>query len=318
MIKRGPMFALALFAISVSIVQVSAQIVLLVYALSISVDNTAVTVGEGVTISGRLTNRLIIGFPGVPDKTVSIEARLEGEEAWTKVGEDVTDSNGFYSFTWTPSRDGNYAVRVTFGDSRSDVVTVTVNPAPLPIELIIGAAVAVIAVVAVLIYFLKKRPKKPKPSSLRLKAEPETIFADGRSTSNLTVELLDKDGRPLATEEDREVSLYATEGDLAEQVTIPKGKASANARLTSSTKIGTIVVTAESGRLAGDRAEITFKEKKRYCMHCGERMPMEATSCPRCGNAPPSGVDTKVCSNCGQVIPIVAKYCSECGASQPT
>jgi len=312
------MFVLALIVLSLSIVQVSGQIILLMFALSMSADPTTVTVGEGVTISGRLTNRLLIGFPGVPDKTINIEARLEGEEAWTKIGEDMTDSDGFYLFTWNPSRDGNYAVRAAFGDTKSDVVMVTVNPAPLPIELIIGAAAAVIVVVAVLIYFLKKRPKKPKPSSLRVKAEPETIFADGRSTSHLTIELLDKDGNPIATEKDREVALYATDGTIAKQVTIPKGKTSVATTLTSSAKIGTVGITADSGGVGGGRTEVTFKEKKRYCMHCGERMPIEARSCPRCGNAPPSGVDTKVCSNCGEVIPIVAKYCSECGASQPT
>lgn len=288
------------------------------FALSISLDPTTVTVGEAVTISGRLTNRLVIGYPGVPDQTIIIEARLEEVETWTKVGEDTTDSDGFYLFTWTPSADGNYAVRTTFGNTVSDVVMVTVDPAPIPVELIIGAVVAVIAVVVVLVYFLRKRPKKPKPSSLRVKAEPETIFADGKSTSSLTVELLDKDGNPIATEEDREVSLYATEGNIAEQVIMPKGKDSVSTTLTSSTKIGIIVISADSGGLSGDRTEVTFKEKKRYCMHCGERMPMEARSCPRCGNAPPSGVDTKVCSNCGEVIPIVAKYCGECGASQPT
>jgi len=316
--KRSFLFILSLIAFSVCIAQVSAQIILIVYSLSISVDPTTATVGEAMTISGRLRNRLLIGYPGVPDQTVSIETRVEGEEAWTNVGEDVTDSEGFYLFTWTPSIEGDYEVRAAFGNAKSDVIMVTVNPAPLPIELIIGVAAAVVAVVVVVIVYLKRRPKKLKPAALRIAAEPETIFADGKSTSNLTIELLDQDGNPLATEEDREVSLYATEGHIVKQVTIPNGKTSVSTTLTSSTSIGTVVITADSGRLVGDRTEVTLKEKKRYCMHCGERMPMEATSCPRCGNAPPSGVDTKVCSNCGEVIPIVAKYCSECGASQPT
>ena len=315
--KRSFLFVLSLIAFSVCVAQVSAQIVILGYALSISVDNTTVTVGEVVTIMGRLTH-ILLSPPGVPDKTVSIEVRLEGEAAWMKVGEDVTDSNGFYSFTWTPSRDGDYAVRVAFGDTKSSVITVTVNPAAFPLEIIIGVAAAVVAVVVVVIVYLKRRPKKLKPAALRIVAEPETIFADGKSTSNLAIELLDQDGNPLATDEDREVSLYATEGHIVNQVAMPKGRTSVSTTLTSSTSIGTVVITAESGRLAGDRIEVTFKEKKRYCMHCGERMPMEARSCPRCGNAPPSGVDTKVCSNCGEVVPIVAKYCSACGASQPT
>ncbi len=316
--KRSFLFILPLIALSVCIAQVSAQVIFLPYSLSISLDPTTVTVGEAVTISGRLRNKLLIGSPGVPDQTVSIETRVEGEEAWTTVGEDVTDSEGFYLFTWTPSIEGDYEVRAAFGNTRSDVMVVTVNPAPLPMELIIGAAAAVVVVVVVVIVYLKRRPKKLKPAALRIVAEPETIFADGKSTSNLSIELLDQDGNPLVTEEDREVSLYATEGHIVKQVTIPKGKTSVGTTLTSSASIGTVVITADSGRLAGGRTEVTFKEKKRYCMHCGERMPIEARSCPRCGNAPPSGVDTKVCSNCGEVIPIVAKYCGECGASQPT
>jgi ribosomal protein L40E/5-hydroxyisourate hydrolase-like protein (transthyretin family) len=316
--KRSFIFALSLVAFSISIAHVSAQVILITVSLSVSVDPATITVGEQVTVSGRLRSTLLIANPGIPDKTISIEARREGESTWDPVGQDVTDQGGYYTFTWTTSRDGNYEVRAAYGDTRSSVVMVTVNPAPLPIELIVGVAVAVVAAVVVVFLYLRKRPKKPKPSTLSIRAEPETIFADGKSTSNLTIELLDSDGKPIETEDDRGVSLYATEGNVAKQVTIPKGKSSVTAPLASSTKIGTVVVTAESGRLTGDRTEVTFKEKKRYCMHCGERMPVEATSCPRCGNAPPSGVDTKVCSNCSEVIPIVAKYCSECGASQPT
>jgi ribosomal protein L40E/uncharacterized protein YceK len=59
------------------------------------------------------------------------------------------------------------------------------------------------------------------------------------------------------------------------------------------------------------------KEKKRFCMHCGTSMPLEAEVCPKCGKTPPSGVDVKTCKNCNAVIPIVAKFCAECGASQP-
>jgi len=126
------------------------------------------------------------------------------------------------------------------------------------------------------------------------------------------------DGNPVATEVDRDVALIATEGRIAGAVVIPKGKSSVKTALTSSTTIGTVAVSASSRDLRGARVEVAFREKKRYCMHCGQRMLLEARVCPSCGNAPPSGVDVKACKNCGSVIPIVAKFCSECGASQPT
>lgn len=54
----------------------------------------------------------------------------------------------------------------------------------------------------------------------------------------------------------------------------------------------------------------------RFCMHCGSPMPGEASSCPRCGLTPPSGVDTKQCASCGTVLPEAAKYCHRCGVAQ--
>jgi len=288
--------------------------------LTISVSPAAVNVGSNVVIEGSIS-------PVRGGVTVTIQYRPSGG-SWSELAAVTTSAAGSYTYTWTPSTQGTYEIKARWeGDAttqpdESDVRTVTVQaaPFPIPVELLIGLIGAGVAAVALVLY-LKKRPKKPKepqPSGLRISADPGEIFADGKSTSDLTIELVDADGNAVSTEADREVSISATEGKIAGSVVIPKGKSSVRATLTSSTTVGTVAVSASSRDLRGARVEVTFKERKRYCMHCGQRMPLDARICPSCGNVPPSGVDTKVCKNCSSIIPIVAKFCSECGASQPT
>ncbi len=314
--KRSHPLVLAGMVLALGIMSVSGQIILPLYSIKISATPKTVTVGETVNISGNLTRILIFPPSPVSGQTVAIQARPLGGTVTTNVTR-VTAADGTFSFAWTPNKDGTYEIYATWGGYTSNVERVTVNPPPFPWELVIGAAVGAVAVVAV-VFFLMKRPKTPKPSKLRLTADPKVIFADGRSTSRVTVELLDGSNKPMAAEEDREVILSASDGTIAGRVMIPRGQSSAVAALTSSMRIGTVAVSAESGRLQGDRTEVTLKEKRRFCMHCGERMPIDARSCPRCGNLPPSGVDTKACKNCNEVIPVVAKYCGSCGAGQPS
>lgn len=131
------------------------------------------------------------------------------------------------------------------------------------------------------------------------------------------MELIDREGKHVPSETTTEVRLSATDGAIQESITIPKGESSAKATLSSSIRVGQVGLTASSKDLQSAQATVSFVEKKRYCMICGKRMPIDARVCPSCGSATPSGADTKVCQNCGAVIPIVAKFCRECGASQP-
>jgi len=102
-----------------------------------------------------------------------------------------------------------------------------------------------------------------------------------------------------------------------EIVTLPKGKDTGKTILVFSTESGEGTVSVEAKGLKSSGVQLNFVEKKRYRMHCGVIMPFTAKLCPKCGQAPPAGVDTKACKNCKAVIPVVAKFCAECGASQP-
>ncbi|MEM2027468.1 MAG: PQQ-binding-like beta-propeller repeat protein [Candidatus Bathyarchaeia archaeon] len=284
--------------------------------LSISISQTRTKVGSTVIIEGNLS-------PARSGASIMIQWRGEGETTWRTLATVTTDAAGHYAYNWRTESEGSFELRAYWGGdistlaSQSDTLLITVEPSPplITMELLI-AIIAAVGIAVALIAYVKRRPKKPKPSGLRLSADPKEIFADGESSSNISVELVDAQGNQIPADRDISVSLSATDGKIAGSITIPKGKSSATAVLTSSTKIGTMSVTASARGLMDARTEVIFKEKKRYCMHCGRRMPLEAKICPSCGNAPPSGVDTKICRNCGTIIPEVARFCRECGASQ--
>jgi len=192
-----------------------------------------------------------------------------------------------------------------------------VNTALLILIMGIGIPAACIAGI---MFFLSWTPPKvmPKPSLVAIKAEPVEIPADGKSTSTITVELLDKEGKPIQAPDDTQVTLTSTKGRLEKaSIKIPKGKETERTLLVSSRETGPVTLSVDAGGLKSLSITLNFIEKPRYCMHCGARMVFTATSCPKCAKSPPSGVDTKVCRNCNAVIPIVAKFCGECGAGQP-
>jgi ribosomal protein L40E len=171
-----------------------------------------------------------------------------------------------------------------------------------------------------IIFFLGYSPPKelPKPVQLGIRAEPAEILADGKSTSTITIQLLDKAGNPISAATDTQVEVSSKKGTLHTSViTIPKGKETEKTVLVSSVEIGPVTVSADANGLKSITMTLNFLEKKRYCMHCGAIMHFTAKLCQKCGKAPPAGVDTKVCRNCSSVVPIVAKFCSECGAGQP-
>lgn len=154
-------------------------------------------------------------------------------------------------------------------------------------------------------------------ASLDLSASPAAIPADGGSTSNVTVRIKDESGNIIAPLEGREVELRATLGTIASPVKMPERTAEVSVAYRAADQSGTAVITALSGPLRGEARIALEGVAKRFCMHCGSAMSMEASECPKCGLTPPSGVDTKPCSTCGTTLPEAAKFCYKCGARQP-
>jgi len=178
-----------------------------------------------------------------------------------------------------------------------------------------GPATFIAAFITLL--FWNPNPSFPKPAKVEIKAEPSELVADGRSKSFITIMLLDKKGKPIPAQDDTEVRLTTTGGKLESAlVKIPKGKEKAETVLISSEETGKIDLAADASGLESIDIKLNFKEKPRYCMHCGTMMVFSAKACQNCGKTPLAGVDTKNCPNCESVIPAAAKFCSECGAGQ--
>lgn len=150
-----------------------------------------------------------------------------------------------------------------------------------------------------------------------IEISPMELPADGVSKATVYIKIKNDKGRYITSLTERTVELKSTLGTITSPAIIPPKSLSGTATLTAGTVVGTARISASMNVLSGEK-EIVFSDlAKRYCMHCGTTMSMDASKCPKCGNTPPSGVDTKQCSTCGAVLPIIAKYCDMCGARQP-
>jgi PKD repeat protein/ribosomal protein L40E len=158
---------------------------------------------------------------------------------------------------------------------------------------------------------------KYNQAALDVTAMPPEMPADGTSTSTITVKVKNEAGDYIAPLEEKIVELHTTLGRVQSPVRLLPKSQSLSAVLTAGETGGEAVVTALMGSVKGE-TRVTLKgAPKRFCMHCGATMTMEASQCPKCGLTPPSGVDVKQCTTCSTVIPEAAKYCDKCGARQP-
>jgi len=131
---------------------------LLSSTISMTLSSTSVDVESDVAISGNID-------PVRENVIVTIKYRESGDVAWTTLTTANTDSNGHYSYTWTPKTAGTYEIKASWvGDintegDESDVQTVTVKGAAAGIDpyILAAAAVGVIAVIAIVVYFVKVR-----------------------------------------------------------------------------------------------------------------------------------------------------------------
>jgi RNA polymerase subunit RPABC4/transcription elongation factor Spt4 len=247
------------------------------------------------------------------------EARVDSE-TWANIADLTT-----YKFQGFSDGSHIFAIKAVDKAGNSKILSrnVIINTSPiggpgLLEETFLGVACASVAVGAFL-FMKRKKPKTPSaptPERLRIKAESPEIPSDGKSTITITIELLDENEKLIPTPKDIEVTLSTTLGKINTPVIIQKGQAVGKSLLTSSTEFGEATVSAASKGLKQASVSLKFVEAKRYCMHCGTRMSREINLCPKCGRAPPSGVDVKACTACGEIIPAVAKFCNNCGARQ--
>ncbi|MDH5440542.1 MAG: Ig-like domain-containing protein, partial [Candidatus Bathyarchaeota archaeon] len=126
-------------------------------SISISISPTTLTIGESTTISGSLS-------PTRAATTVTIQYRAN-EGTWTTLTSVTTDSDGTYSYTWTPTTAGTYEIKASWeGDentlpSESTEQSVTAEAAPtFPWEWLLIAGIGGIAAVAALLVYLKRKP----------------------------------------------------------------------------------------------------------------------------------------------------------------
>jgi hypothetical protein len=125
--------------------------------ISIGVNLNSVALGSSVVVTGKIT-------PERQDLLITINVRKDGG-VWTFLPTTVvTDSQGNYSYEWTPAEAGTYEVQTLWeGDvntlgSESEIRTVTVEAAAsTDIYMYAAAAVIVIAVALLAVYFLRKR-----------------------------------------------------------------------------------------------------------------------------------------------------------------
>jgi PKD repeat protein/RNA polymerase subunit RPABC4/transcription elongation factor Spt4 len=303
------------------------------------------TVTDNDGLKATTTKTIPISQPdGAPEAsfTISPESPEVGETVTFDATESIDSDGEIVTYSWdfgdgnsatgetvshTYGTVGNYTVTLTVTDAagNSDTVTITITveeatAAGFPYWIILVIVLIVVAAI-VIWYFLKKRKPKekvPEPARIKLTAEPTELMADGTSTSTITLELLDYEGKPVAALADTEISVVSSMGKVTKPIVkIPKGKGTEQTGLVASKEAGTATVSVDAKDLDRAVVAVVFLEKKRYCMHCGSKMAFTAKRCPVCGKSPPAGVDTKTCKNCEAVIPVVAKFCAECGASQP-
>ena len=249
------------------------------------------------------------------------------------------DNSDQQNSTHTYSKAGNYTVSLTVfnaaGQNNSTSNTITVKESTLT-WLINWLKVYwwLIVLLALIVYYIWTKSKNQKATaqvssihnatSLDVQIEPVSIPADGKSTATVTIKIKDDKGNFISSLNERTVELSTNLGTITSPVKISPGEQTVTATITSEQVSGTAKVVASSSPIEGEEkslygeGKVVFAElPKRYCMHCGATMTMDASSCPKCGEIPPSGVDTKQCSTCDAVLPQSAKFCDSCGARQP-
>lgn len=127
----------------------------------------------------NMQNATLLNNPPIPQGVpVKLAYRLS-DGSWTDIGEVVTNEDGNFGFTWTPSSEGTYQIKASFlgSDSywsSSETTYLTVGPAPsadvgpstevthpmFSTEALIVIGVIAIAAIAIIAYLIMRKPNK--------------------------------------------------------------------------------------------------------------------------------------------------------------
>ncbi len=132
-------------------------------SISISLSESSVTVGESVTVSGSLS-------PVHEGDSVAIRYG-QSEDSWNTLSVVSTNSNGEYSYVWSPTTTGTWDVYAIWGGdetllpSESPIQSITVEAATdgdgagFPwLYLIAGVIVVAIVLIAVFLFLRRRNP----------------------------------------------------------------------------------------------------------------------------------------------------------------
>jgi len=139
--------------------------VLAASSLSLTVSSKFVIARRTVTVGGSIS-------PVLPGRNVTIYVG-SGGSPWSVLVTVVTDSDGRYSYRWSPSSGGTYSVRASWsGDSDyagadSNVFTLSV----IAIEWILMGVMVIVSAVILVVVFVATRRKPPEEIEIFADAE---------------------------------------------------------------------------------------------------------------------------------------------------
>jgi ribosomal protein L40E len=247
----------------------------------------------------------------------------------------ITDSSGRFISTVKCPVEGTANVMAQVSkdgvNETKDVNIIVTGPIPFidwPL-IAIALIILIIAVIGVFLFY-KGRKKvsvdndsEPEGKSIEVIITPGSIDVGEKSSAIVTVKVKDEYGNPISSSKEKTVNLTTTLGSISKKVVIPAKTIAGTTMIKAGKVNGTAFVYAsisEKGKeeIKG-KGELEITEgTKRYCMHCGTKMSMDAQTCNKCGKTPPSGFETKECKSCIEhTIPLSANFCDKCGAKQP-
>ncbi len=134
-------------------------------SLSLTVSSKVVIAGRPVTIGGSIS-------PALPDRNVTLYVS-SGGLSWSVLTRVVTDSDGRYSYTWSPSSGGSYSVRASWsGDANySGADSHSFTFFVVPMEWLMMGITVIAALVVLLIVTVATRRKPTEQTEILAETE---------------------------------------------------------------------------------------------------------------------------------------------------